>query len=55
MNGVILGRVIMGDVAVTLVDLARRGLVDVTAVTRQMSARFGYRPRTAEWLPVFDF
>ena len=30
MGVVVLGRVIMGDVAVTLVDLARRGRVDVT-------------------------
>jgi hypothetical protein len=30
------------------------GAAHMPAVTRQMSARFGYRPRTAEWLPVFD-
>jgi hypothetical protein len=31
MSIAMLGRVIMGDIAVTLVDLAQRGLVDVTA------------------------
>jgi hypothetical protein len=30
------------------------GAAHMPAVTRQMSARFGYRPWTAEWLPVFD-
>lgn len=32
MSALVLGRVIMGDVAVTLVDLAQRGLVEVTEI-----------------------
>lgn len=31
------------------------GAGHMPAVTREMFRRFGYRPRTAEWLTVFDF
>jgi len=31
------------------------GAAHMPAVTQEMSARFGYRPRAAEWVPVFDF
>lgn len=31
------------------------GAGHMPAVTRQLFARFGYRPRTAEWLQVIDY
>jgi hypothetical protein len=31
------------------------GVGHMTAVTHEMLRRFGYRPRTAAWLTVFDF
>jgi hypothetical protein len=31
------------------------GAGHVPAVVRALLARYGYRPRSAEWLTVFDF
>jgi pheromone shutdown protein TraB len=31
------------------------GADHMPAVTHELLRRFGYRPRTAEWLTVFDF
>jgi hypothetical protein len=31
------------------------GAAHMPAITREMYGRFGYRPRAAEWVPVFDF
>jgi hypothetical protein len=31
------------------------GAGHMPAITRELNRRFGYRPRTAEWLTVFDF
>jgi hypothetical protein len=31
------------------------GAGHMPAITRELNRRFGYRPRRAEWLTVFDF